>query len=95
MSAHGFIQELFARPQTNIASNVRFMTERQFAKLRELIGQDEEGAAVKPGMNGGLAWMPSGRWKYVLSVDMRGSRTIRTLTRLASIEPSSAGTLFP
>jgi hypothetical protein len=92
MTAHQFIDDIFSRPQRNVAGNMRYVTERQFNWLKDLIGQDEEGAAVKNGINGGLVWLPSGRWKYVLSYDPGSGR--RALTKLASPMPSSAGSLF-
>lgn len=94
MSAHGFIAEIFSRVQDNVPGNQRFISEGQYNKLRELIGADEEGGAVKQGMNGGFRWKPSGRWSYVFSVEIRGTKTLRRITRMASPDPSAAGTLF-
>lgn len=92
MTAHDFIAQLYSRVQMHVAGNVRYVTAAQFELLRRLIDEDEEGGAVKGGMNGGLVWMPSGRWKYVLSHDPATGR--HSLTKLGNGTPSDAGTLF-
>jgi hypothetical protein len=92
MTAHDFIAQLYSRVQSNVSGNMRYITGPQFELLRKLINEDEEGGAVKNGLNGGLVWMPSGRWKYVLSYDPGSGR--RSITRLGNTTPSAAGTLF-
>jgi hypothetical protein len=92
MTAHGFIEQLFGRVQSNVASNMRYVTGPQFDLLVQLIGQDEEGSAVHRGMNGGLTWLPSGRWKYVLSFDPGSGR--RSVMRLMTPAATEAGHLF-
>ncbi|MBS1803497.1 MAG: hypothetical protein JST28_09020 [Acidobacteria bacterium] len=92
MTAFQLISDIFARPQKNVAANMRFITERQFNWLVDLIGADEEGSAVTNGLNGGLVWMPSGRWKYVLSYEPSIEK--RSIMKLANIKASPAGTLF-
>jgi hypothetical protein len=92
MNAHDFITELFGRMQAGVASNMRYVTQPQFELLETLIGKDEEGGAIARGMNGGFTWMPSGRWKYVLSHDPRSGR--RSIMRLMSPTPTGAGRLF-
>lgn len=92
MTAHGFIEQLFARPSRNLPGHMRPLTGPQLALLRELIGQDEEGSATARGESGALVWMPSGRWKYVLSEDPLGRR--HTITRLGNLRASAAGSLF-
>lgn len=92
MSARGFIDEIFSRPQERVAGNIRRVTARQFDKVRELIAGDPERGAVKSGINGGLVWSPAGRWKYVLAVDPVCDR--RTITRLEAVDASESGSLF-
>jgi hypothetical protein len=92
VTAHDLILDLFSRPQSGVASNMRFITERQFNWLKDLIGADDEGSAVTGGMNGGLVWMPSGRWKYVLTFEPGSGK--RSIMKLASVAPSAAGSLF-
>ncbi|MDE2099237.1 MAG: hypothetical protein KGL39_18430 [Patescibacteria group bacterium] len=92
MTAHELIGSIFARPQRNVAANMRWITADQWKYLTDLIGADEEGGATRSGPNGGLVWMPSGRWKYVLSYEPRSER--RSLMKLANVRPSAAGTLF-
>lgn len=91
MTAHEFIEQLFERPQTNVSSNMRYITGPQMDLLRTLIGKDEEGAPLSPGMNGGFIWMPRGGVKYVVSQNPDGTR--RSLMKLKSA-PSGAGRLF-
>lgn len=93
MTAHELIAGIFSRPQQGVSSNLRFVTERQFNYLKDLIGMDEEGAAaVQNGMNGGLVWMPSGRVKYVLSYDPGSGK--RSITKLGVLHPTGEGRLF-
>jgi hypothetical protein len=91
-TAHDLIGDFFSRPQANIESNKRYITPAQWKFLVDLIGQDPEGSAIENGANGGLVWMPSGRWKYVLSQNPDGTR--KTLTRLNAGRPVDAGRLF-
>ena len=91
MTAHGLIESIFSRPQGG-PGNERRITPDQLSYLRNLIDADEEGGAVKEGMNGGFAWMPKGRNKYVVTVDPLRNR--RTLTRLSNLAPSDEGRLF-
>jgi hypothetical protein len=97
MTAFDLIDSIYSRPHAGkLAGNERWITERQFAKLRELIRENEEGSALTEGMNGGFAWTPSGRNKYVVSVYPGDSRreTYYKLMRLANIVPSGMGRLF-
>ena len=92
MTAHELIRQWFARPQNNVASNVRYITVPQIDLLWKLIGQDEEGAAVRRGLGRSFVWTPSGRDKYVVTEGPQGRRN--TITRLANIVASDAGRLF-
>lgn len=94
MSAHGFIAEIFSRVQTGVAGNMRYLTKAQFDRVVQEIGQDTECGAVKNGLNGGLVWMPSGRWKYVLAHQPGFQRDRYAITRMAAAEPNGAGRLF-
>ncbi|MGB7986544.1 MAG: hypothetical protein WCF54_15355, partial [Terracidiphilus sp.] len=57
-----------------------------------LIDSDAEAAAVTRGAPGSLVWMPSGRYKYVLTEDLTGEK--HTLSRLKSLTATGAGNLF-
>lgn len=92
MTAHGFIEQLFERPQSNVASNMRYITGPQLELLERLIGQDPEIGARQNGMHGGFVWAPSGRWKYVVSQNPDGTR--RAIMRLNAGRPTGAGSLF-
>lgn len=93
MTAHDFIDQLFSRPSWGLPGNMRHVTQPQLELLRRLIGEDEEGGALHPGMNGGFIWMPRGRNKYIVAVDLGGRK--RTIARLGNIVASDAGRLFP
>ena len=94
MTAHELIEDIFRRPQRGVAGNERRITMKQLVYLRDLIGQDEEGAAVKPGRGLSLVWMPSGRTKFVLTEDPTGGDK-HTITKYMNLVPSGAGELFP
>ena len=87
MTAHELISDIFARPQTNVAGNQRFITRQQLKYLRDLIDADKERSAFKRGV-GADVWTPSGPEKFVLAEDVRPGR--HTLTRL----PGAMGSLF-
>lgn len=92
MNAHDFIAELFARPQIRVSANECRLTRAQLDLLVRLIGEDEEGGAVKNGFAGSFTWLPSGRNKYVVTVHAGGDRAV--LARLSNLKPSDAGRLF-
>ncbi len=92
MTAHDLIAQWYGRPQTGVASNLRFITLAQLDLLRELIGQDEEGSALRRGVGRSFVWAPSGRTKYVVIEGPEGRRN--TIMRLANIVPSAEGRLF-
>jgi hypothetical protein len=93
MTAHDLIDSIFSQAAWGVAAaNVRRITPRQLLKLRELIDEDPEGGAAKPGAPGSLVWMPSGRHKYILTEDLHGTK--HTLTRLSNICASESGRLF-
>jgi hypothetical protein len=94
VSAHGFIAEIFGRVQTGVPGNIRRLTKPQFDRIVYEIGQDSECGAIKNGRNGGLAWLPSGRWKYVLTHEPGPPRDRYQITRMAAAEPNGAGCLF-
>lgn len=93
MTAHDLIAQWFGKAQASPAANIRYITVPQLDLLRELIGQDEEGAALQPGRGRSFAWMPSGRDKYVITEDPAGGRK-NTITRLANLQASGMGSLF-
>lgn len=92
MTAIELITEIFARQQAGVASNLRWITGRQFDWLRDLIGSDPEEAPIHNGMNGGLVWEPAGRWKYVLSYQPSTER--HSLMRLAKVHAQDGARLF-
>lgn len=91
MTAHGLIESIFSRWQDG-PGNVRRITRAQLDYLRGLIDADEEGGAVTRGSPGSLVWMPMGRWKYVLTEDLRGEK--HTLVKLGNVVASGTGSLF-
>lgn len=94
MTAFDLIDSIFSWPaRRGMEGNVRRITPRQLIKLRELIGEDPEGGAVRSGAPGSLIWMPSGRNKYIVTEDPTGG-DMHTLTRLSNIVPSGCGSLF-
>ncbi len=92
MTAHGFIDQLFSRPQQGVASNMRFLTVGQIDLLWNLVGQDEEGAAVQRGRGRSFIWAPSGRRKFVVTEGEGGKKN--TILVLGNVRPSAAATLF-
>jgi hypothetical protein len=92
MTAHELIAQWYQRPQAGVVSNMRFITVAQIDLLRDLIGEDEEGAAVERGMGRSFVWKPSGRNKYVVTEGQGGKRN--TILKLANVVPSAAGSLF-
>ncbi len=95
MAAHDFIGSIFGRTgpwNAGLGANVRAITPRQLAKLRELIGQDEEGSALVSDGPGKTVWMPSGRDKYVIVEDPGGRK--HTIERKSNLVPCGMGRLF-
>ena len=93
MTAFDLIDSIFARVQPGMPGNMRRITPRQLKYLRDLIGADPEGGAVKDGGRGSLVWMPAGRTKYVLTEDPIGGEK-HTLTKMGNLRPSAEGRLF-
>ena len=91
MTARDFIDDLFSRPQANVASNMRYITAAQLVLLEKLIGEDAESGALTSGAHGGFVWMPRGM-KYVVSQNPDGTR--RSLMRLNASRPTGVGSLF-
>ena len=93
MTAHELLADIFCRVQGG-PGNLRAITKAQFDWLRDLIGSDKEGGALKPGMNGGFSWAPSGRWKYTFAVKIVGDKVRYSVVRSGTLTPTGAGTLF-
>lgn len=93
MTAYELIDSIFARVQPGMPGNERRITRRQLDWLRDLIGADPEGGAVRSGGPGSLVWMPSGRTKYIITEDPTGGDK-HTLVKLANLTPSAEGRLF-
>lgn len=92
MTAHDLITDIFCRHQYGVPGNVRHITGAQLDLLRRLIGEDEEGGAMRADGPGVSVWMPSGRNKYIITEDLRGRR--HTLARMSSLTPTGMGRLF-
>jgi hypothetical protein len=93
MVARDLIESIFSRPAwRGTPGNVRRITRDQLVYLRNLIEADPEAEAVKRGAPGSLVWMPSGRYKFVLTEDLIGDK--HTLTKLSNIVASKTGMLF-
>ncbi len=93
MTAYELIDSIFARVQPRMPGNERRITRRQLDWLRDLIGADSEGGAVRSGGPGSLVWMPSGRTKYVITEDPTGGEK-HTLAKLMNLTASGEGRLF-
>ena len=93
MTAYDLIDSIFARPARGVDGSSRRITTAQLDYLIDLIGRDEEGAAIQRGRGKSLVWMPSGRNKYVVTEDPTGGDK-HTLARLANFVPSGQGRLF-
>ncbi|WP_420239245.1 hypothetical protein ACOBR2_06605 [Telmatobacter bradus] len=92
MTAHELIADIFGRAQNGMPGNERCITEGQLKYLRDLIGRDEEGAALMSDGPGVQIWAPSGRNKYILTEDLAGKK--HRLRRLATLAPMGCGRLF-
>ena len=92
MTAFDLIASIYQRPQSDVASNVRFITASQLSYLKDLIGADPEGGALRRDGPGRWIWAPSGRMKYELTEDLAGRR--HRIARLANIVSSETGRLF-
>ncbi|MFC5861079.1 hypothetical protein ACFPT7_02105 [Acidicapsa dinghuensis] len=80
MTAEYLVAEIFSRTQRVVDSDVRVLTERQFAALRGLILSEEPKGTVLRGDGGSMVWMPPGPLKYVLTEYRASGR--RSLTRM-------------
>lgn len=92
MTAHDLIASIFSRVQGNMPGHRRGISRAQLDFLLRLIGEDEEGGAMKTDGPGRTVWMPAGRHKYVITEDLRGAR--HTLERLSNLTPTGSGRLF-
>lgn len=92
MTAYDLIASIFGRVQRGMPGNARVISRGQLNLLRALIGEDEEGGAMKSDGPGRSIWAPSGRNKYVITEDLRGDRHV--LERHSNLLPSGMGSLF-
>jgi hypothetical protein len=92
MTAHDLISDIFSRVQSGVPGNERCITRAQLDFLVRLIGEDEEGGAMRSDGPGVSVWTPSGRNKYIITEDLSGRR--HRLTRLSALAPVAAGRLF-
>jgi hypothetical protein len=88
MTALGLIDSIFSRVQPGVPGHQRRISIEQRQFLVDLIGEDPEGAALKPNGPGEMIWMPRGKHKYIIGEQPR------MLTRLSSLKASEAGRLF-
>jgi hypothetical protein len=93
MTAHDLIDSIFRRPSLGLPGNIRRISQAQFDYLRNLIGADEDGEALRSGAGGMLTWTPSGRNKYVIAPPPVDGK-FGMLTKLSNLRPSDAGSLF-
>ena len=92
MSARGFIDEIFSRPQSGMLTHERCITDAQLNKLRALIAEDEDGKAVTEKAHGGFEWRPRGGWTFIFTQNPNGTR--RRLERRKAMSLSKTGLLF-
>lgn len=92
MTAFDLIASIYARPQSDVPSHVRFITASQLSYLKDLIGADPEGSAFRRDGPGRWIWAPSGRTKYEITEDLGGRK--HRIARLANLSASGTGMLF-
>ena len=96
MTAHDLIADILSRTGTwqdrGMPANTRRVTPEQRQYLLSLIGQDEEGGALKNLGGEDVVWMPSGRNKYIIREHPRGRCFV--LEKLSNVVPSGSGLLF-
>jgi hypothetical protein len=92
MTAFDLIDSIYARPQSDVPSHIRFITASQLSYLKDLIGADPEGGAMRRDGPGRWIWAPSGRIKYELTEDLSGRK--HRIARLANLTSSETGRLF-
>jgi hypothetical protein len=92
MTPFDLIESIYARPQADVASNERFITARQVAYLKDLIGADPEGVALVRTGPGVWQWAPAGRTKYQITEDYLNGR--HKIARYSNVVASGTGRLF-
>lgn len=92
MTAFDLIDSIFSRVQAGVPGDERRVTERQLAKLEELIGEDPEGAAYVSCAPNQKVWRPSGSTRYILT--RQGPSTRRSIKKIPNVEPMVTGLLF-
>lgn len=92
MTAFDLIDSIFARVQPDRPGNERGITGKQLTYLKDLIGADPEGGAIRQRGRNVWQWMPAGRVKYEITEDFATGR--HKIARLSSGIPTGTGHLF-
>lgn len=92
MTLRQLIFDIYSRPQTNLPSEMRRLSEEQFKYVRDLMLNEEAKGTVHRGQGDSLVWSAAGSDKYVLTEDR--VRWKFTLTRFAAVESNACGSLF-
>lgn len=91
MTALELIDDIFSRPQSGVAGDVRRITRDQVKYLRDLIEKEAPAARIQSDAPGSLIWSPAGRHRYILTEDLRGNR--HTLARESKVSSADCGLL--
>ena len=92
MTAFELIDSILKRPQEGMPANERILSPDQLSYLRRLIGQNEEGAALRSDGPFVQVWAPMGRRKFRIVENPRGRG--HKLIVLANLVASDEGRLF-
>lgn len=92
VTAFELIDSIFSRPQKGLPPNRRVITREQRRYLEDLIGQDEDGGAIKQGPSGSVVWSPKGRFRYVIGDDPESGKL--SLMRFATAASELLPRLF-
>lgn len=92
MTAFELIDSIFVRHHAGMPGNERRLTAAQLRYLKDLIGADPEGGAMRVQGPGLWVWTPSGRNKYEIHEDRGGNQ--HKIVRLANLVSSETGRLF-
>lgn len=93
MTARELVSQWFARPQSGVASNLRFVTVAQIDLLRKLLEEEPlQDGELHPGRGRSFAWLPAGLWRYVVTEGDGGRRN--TIMMFPNVEQIASGRLF-
>jgi len=91
MTASRLIEEIFARRQHGLADDFRYISERQYFWLRDLIEAEGSHTCVIR-MPQQLTWSPEGRDKYILRENQPPGKF--SVERVANLRSAGALLLF-